>query len=61
MHAANGIRDPIRPAPLAAILLWLSETMLDLSLTGEAPELVDDEVLATTLADVVVGAVYLRS
>lgn len=37
---------------LAAALTWMNESALYLAATGEAPELADDDLLATTLASV---------
>jgi len=43
---------------LAAVLVWLDESILYLAFTGRAPELADDAVLAETIAGVWVRAVY---
>jgi AcrR family transcriptional regulator len=43
---------------VAALLIWLDETALYMAFTGQAPELADDERLATTLAGLWMRVIY---
>lgn len=57
-RAAGSVPAGIEADGLAASLVWMSENMMYLSLTGDAPEFVDDKKLASTIAAMWIRAIY---